>query len=157
MKKVNKILATFGMLLLASCGFKVLDNSANNNFSIKEINTSGEGRINYRIKNYINLNTNNNSENYLVINLDTVKEKIIKEKNINNKIIKYQVLLKTSVELIEINKGKKIRFNKMSSGDFLIANIYSTTINNEKKLVDDLSKELSEEILAEITLKLNDF
>ena len=94
--------------------------------------------------------------NYLVINLNTVKEKIVKEKNINNKIIKYQIVLKTSVEFIEISKGKKIKFNKMSSGDFLVANIYSTTINNEKKLVNNLSKELSEEILAEITLKLND-
>ena len=41
-------------------------------------------------------------------------------------------------------------------GDFIAADSYSTTINNEKKIVNDLIERLSENILDEIVIKLND-
>ena len=40
-------------LFTTSCGFKVLDKSENNNFSVQEIRSSGEIRINFKIKNNI--------------------------------------------------------------------------------------------------------
>ena len=41
-------------------------------------------------------------------------------------------------------------------GDYTAGDNYSTTINTEKKIVDDLVDNLSEEILDEIVIRLND-
>ena len=85
-------------LLTTNCGFKVLDKSKNNNFSIQEVRTSGEMRINYKIKNNILINSKEASENQVVINLNTKKIKNIKEKNIKNEITKYEIFLISKVE-----------------------------------------------------------
>ncbi|MDC3127865.1 hypothetical protein OA498_04310, partial [Candidatus Pelagibacter bacterium] len=83
--------------VLTSCGFKVLDKSKNNNFSVQEVRSSGEIRINHKIKNNILVNSKETSENQIIISLDTKKNKIIKEKNIKNEITKYQISLESNV------------------------------------------------------------
>ena len=39
------------LLVLSNCGFKVLHQNAGNNFNIKEVYSSGDKKINYKIKN----------------------------------------------------------------------------------------------------------
>ncbi len=142
--------------LLTNCGFKVLDKSKNNNFSVQEVRSSGEIRINHKIKNNILVNSKETSENQVIISLNTKKNKRIKEKNIKNEITKYQISLESNVKFFLINGNIKASFNKSVTGDFIAADSYSTTINNEKKIVDNLIESLSEKILDEIVLKLND-
>ena len=142
-------------LLTTSCGFKVLNKSENINFSI-QIRTSGEMRINHKIKNNILINSKENSENQVVINLSTKKNKSIKEKNIKNEITKYQISLISNVEFFLIKGDTRTSFRKTAVGDYTAGDNYSTTINNEKKIVDDLVENLSEEILDEIVIRLND-
>ena len=144
------------LLLNTSCGFKVLDKSKNNNFSIQEVRSSGEIRINYKIKNNILRNSRETSKNQVVLTLDTKKIKSIKEKNIKNEITKYQVSLVADIKFFLINSDIKSNFNKSVVGDYTAGTNYSTTINNEKKIVDDLIENLSEKILDEIDLRLND-
>ena len=86
------------LTLMTNCGFKVLDKSKNNNFTIKEIRSSGEIRINHKIKNNILINSKENSENQMIISLNTKKIKTIKERNIKNEITKYQISLISNVE-----------------------------------------------------------
>ena len=38
-------------MMLSSCGFKVLNKSELSNFNVKELITSGDKRINYKIRN----------------------------------------------------------------------------------------------------------
>ena len=46
--------------------------------------------------------------------------------------------------------------NKTTSGTFDVAKNYSQTIDNEKKLINQLSNKLSEEINRELLIKIND-
>tara|TARA_B100001057_G_C22779338_1_gene922990 strand:+ start:643 stop:1116 length:474 start_codon:yes stop_codon:yes gene_type:complete len=155
--KIKIILSFFAIFFLTSnCGFKVLDKSKNNNFSIKEIRTSGEIRINYKIKNNLLVNSKKTSENQIVITLNTKKNKSIKEKNIKNEITKYQISLVSQLELFLIKGDTRTNFSKSVVGDYTASDSYSTTINNEKKIVEDLVENLSEKILDEISLRLND-
>ena len=135
---------------------KVLDKSKDNNFSVQEVRSSGEIRINHKIKNNILVNSKDTSENQIIINLNTKKIKNIKEKNIKNEITKYQITLTSNIEFLLIQDDFKTSFNKTVTGDFIAADSYSTTINNEKKIVNSLIESLSEEILDEIVAKLND-
>ena len=139
-----------------SCGFKIIDKTEFNNFSIKNITTTGDKRINFKIRNDLMMQSLDDNTNSLTIDLKSEKIKTIKEKNIKNEITKYQILIKTEVEFNLIGESSDYRVSVSSSGDYVVAESYSTTLSNEKELIDDLVKGLSEKILSEINLKLND-
>ena len=142
-------------IALSNCGFKVLDN-LESNFSIREINTSGDKRINFKIKNDLIIDYPNNSTNNLILTLDTKKTKRIKEKNIKNEINKYEISIICSIELTFLEKSTKHKFTVSSNGDYLAADKYSTTIQNEKRLIEDLTNDLSDKIRNKINLISND-
>ena len=152
---IIKYSLVFLFIVLSSCGFKVLDN-LESNFSIREINTSGDKRINFKIKNDLIIDYSSNSTNNLIITLDTKKTKQIKEKNIKNEITKYEVTLVSSIELNFLEKNIKDNFTVSSNGDYLAADKYSTTIQNEKRLIENLTNDLSDKIKNRINLITND-
>ena len=53
MKKI--ILIIFVLTLLNNCGFKIAENKELREYLITEINTYGDGRINYQIKKLLNI------------------------------------------------------------------------------------------------------
>ena len=155
-QKFTKYLLFLGLFLTLNCGYKVINESENNNFSIKEIRTAGDKRINFKIKNNLLTYSTKNNQNILLINLITKKNKNVKEKNIKNEITKYQILINVSVKFKLVNADKDEIINLSSQGDYLVDESYSTTLNNEKKLIDNLVENISEKIIKKISLKLDD-
>ena len=157
MKKI--ITKSFFFILLFStvnCGFKVINETERNDFSIQEIKTTGDKRINFKIKNNLLNSARKNNENTLYINLVTTKTKSIKEKNIKNEITKYEISLNVNVRFRLINSDTNHEINLTYIGTYLVVSSYTTTLNNEKKIVDDLIENISDKILKKISLKLND-
>ena len=76
----NKIIIVSFFIFLASCGFKVVDRNELLNFYISEITTSGDKRINYKIKNKLSHFDNINKEKNIKLELKTKKIKSVKEK-----------------------------------------------------------------------------
>ena len=143
-------------LLTVNCGFKVINESERSQFSIQEIKTTGDKRINFKIKNnLLNLSKKDN-ENVISLSVDTKKTKNIKEKNIKNEVTKYEISLNVSINFKVINSGIDYKINLSNNGSYLVDDSYSTTLNNEKKLIDDLIENMSEKIQKKISLKLND-
>jgi hypothetical protein len=134
----------------------VINESEKNEFSIENIKTSGDKRINLKIKNDLLNYSKKNNQNVLFIDLKTKKTKNIKEKNIKNEITKYEIILNANVKFNLINSDVIYRINLSNNGNYLVDDSYSTTLNNEKKLIDDLIENMSEKILKKIILKLND-
>ena len=156
MKKYSKIFVTFFLfILLANCGFKVVKNLKELNFNITEIVTKGDERTNFKIKNTILSKSKNDSENLISLVLDSNKTKTIKEKNINNSITKYEIIIATKVSY-KINNNEKNDFEKIKTGIFNVSDKYSQTINNEKNLVKLLTSELSAEIINELIRSSNE-
>ena len=92
MNKLNIFAYVLIVFLLAGCGFKILDQNQLKNYKILEIRESGDKKTNFFIKNKLyNLLNSNNSTNELVINIETYKDKAIKEKNKKNQITKYNI------------------------------------------------------------------
>jgi outer membrane lipopolysaccharide assembly protein LptE/RlpB len=154
---INKSLLIFLFFIISNCGYKILDNLETNNFNIKEISTSGDKRVNFKIKNSLIVDSSKNRTNNLIIELDTKKIKKIKEKNIKNEITKYKISLISNIKLNFLEKNQEHKFSITSSGDYLAANKYSTTIKNEKRLIEDLTNDLSNKIKNKINLITNDF
>jgi hypothetical protein len=122
-----------------------------------EIRTSGDKRINFKIKNTLIVNSSKNKKNSLIMELDTKKIKQIKEKNIKNEITKYEISLKSNIKLSFLDNNKKKEFDIVSIGDYSVADKYSTTLNNEKRIIEDLTNDLTKKITNKINLLLNDF
>jgi len=155
MKKI--ILIIFLLTSLNNCGFKIAEKKELKGYLISKIDTYGEGRINYKIKNLLNTkSTTANNDKKLKITLNTNKEKNIKEKNINNEITKYQMIVTTKVNYEDTSQELSGNFTINVSGEYKVLEKHVQTINNEKKLQKNLANEIAERILEELGDKLND-
>ena len=152
MKKLIAILLT---LVLTGCGFKVVQNSSFNNFSISDIITEGDKRINFRLKNKLSSASTESVNKLIQISLKTNKDKQVKERNIKNEITKYQIKITVNVTCTEISNGSEFEFSKSKTGDYSVSNQYSRTLSNEKKLVELLTNNIADQILNELITKLN--
>jgi len=158
MHPIKIFIVSFLFLVLTQCGFKVLDKSELKKYKISLIETSGDKKINFLIKNDLMSNIQNNISNEeIIIKINSEKNKAIKEKNINNQITKYEISLNTQVEVIFIkeNLNKLMSFN--ISGDYDVGDNHSTTINNQNNLERLLTSKISAQIINKLSLIVNDF
>ena len=155
MKNLKLITIAISIILLTGCGFKIIDKRELLNFNIKEISTNGDKRINFELKNKLSDYNDTNSSKVIKIELDTKKTKSIKEKNISNEITKYQIKVVVNVKLIKIDNTNDLEFTIEREGDYVVADKFSQTLNNEKKLIRNISEEIYEDIIGEIINKLN--
>ena len=155
MKKILVFLILF-VFLTTSCGFKPVNKLGNRNFDIVEISTTGEKRVNYKLKRKLLFNKTENSKKLFKIDINTKKDKIIKEKNIKNEVTKYEIKITASVKINEISKTNIQEFTVVDMGFFNVKNLYTQTINNEKRLVDLLADKIAEKIFYEISNRVND-
>lgn len=156
-KNINRFILMLFFLTTSSCGYKVLNTTEIANLNIKEFNTYGNKRINFKIKNNLMLKSSKDKKNNLTITLNTKKSKEIKEKNIENEITKYKISITSEVILnfIEINRQQKFSIN--ATGDFLVGDKYSETLTNEKRLVEDLTDDISDQIKKKMFIIFDDF
>ena len=63
-----------------SCGFKIIDKTEFNNFSIKNITTTGDKRINFKIRNDLMMQSLDDNTNSLTIDLKSEKLRLLKKK-----------------------------------------------------------------------------
>ena len=141
---------------MTSCGFKVVKVSDYTNFKIVKIETNGERRINYKLRNKLLLNTKNEKAKKSVsLILNTSKNKIVKEKNINNEITKYSIIVNVNVNFETINNLKLTNFSINKSGEYDVDTQYTQTLNNEKKAIDLITEDIANEILEQLAGILN--
>ena len=150
MKNLKLITIAISLILLTGCGFKVIDKRELLNFNIKEISTNGDKRINFELKNKLSDYNDTNSSKVIKIELDTKKTKSIKEKNISNEITKYQIKVIVNVKLIKTDNTNNLEFTIEREGDYVVADKFSQTLNNEKKLIRNITEKISESIIGEI-------
>ena len=155
MKNLKLITIAISLILITGCGFKIIDKRELLNFNIKEISTNGDKRINFELKNKLSDYNDINSSKVIKIELDTKKTKSIKEKNISNEITKYQIKVLVNVKLIKTDNTNNLEFTIEREGDYVVADKFSQTLNNEKKLIRNITEKISESIIAEIINKLN--
>ena len=153
---IAKFCLIFIFIIFTSCGYKILDNQGSEDFNIKEIKTSGDSRINFKIKNSLIINSSESKVQSIIMELYTEKNKEVKEKNIKNQITKYQISLTSYIKLNFSENNKKEEFNIVSTGDYQVSDKYSATLKNEKRLIDDLTNDISDKIKKRINLILND-
>jgi hypothetical protein len=154
MNKYNiKFLSILSILFfLSGCGFSKVSTLTAANFSIRSIEIEGEKKIGSLIKNELVLYTEKNSENLLDLKLMISKNKSIKEKDIKNKITKYELTISASMTTKNIKSNKEKSSNFSTSSFYEVDKKYSKTLKNEKDLIKNLSERISKEIFRELSL-----
>ena len=150
-----KILLILLILITTQCGFEVYNKSDLINFDIINISSSGNKIINYKIINKLNSINTEKNENLVELEIISKKNKIIKEKNIKNEITKYQLTISVDVIVKSIENRKEKFFAIEKSGFYNAGKKYSSTLNNEKKLIETLVNSLFDEIFDELIAKVN--
>tara|TARA_B100001059_G_C17778067_1_gene552456 strand:+ start:144 stop:611 length:468 start_codon:yes stop_codon:yes gene_type:complete len=153
----NLIILFIILITLQSCGFKMVDQDNLGNFYIVEIETSGEKRVNHKIKNKLLFTSNDNTRNKINVKINTKRVKNIKEKNIKNEVTKYNLTLVSTIEYEDVNTKIKNAFTLSQNGNYGVSTQNSKTINSEKKLLDLLTEKISDQITRELILRLDDY
>ena len=141
-------------IVLFSCGYNVVNKSINN-LNILDISTTGEQKINYKIKNKILLNSSDSGKNSISLSINTTKKKIIKDKNINNEIVKYEIQITTNVTYSLLGQIKEGSFTLNEFGDYSVDKKRITSLNNEKKLTNRLTNDIIDKILIRLSKEIN--
>jgi len=154
----RKILTIFtALILLTSCGFKVIDKTSSLKYAIKNIESEGDKKVNFFIKNnLIKKFSSGYTNDYVDIKILSNKKRAIKEKNIKNQITKYNISISTKVEIVFANKNIKKIININENGDYDVNNNKSVTTNNQNNLEKHLARKISKQITDKIIFIIND-
>ena len=150
-----KIIITSLLLILNSCGYKIVNQNYFKNYKILEINVTGDKRVAYLIRNKLNTGNQSGAKS-IKLDINTKKIKNIKEKNIQNEITKYEITISTEISFYLLENGLSGKFSISKNGDYFIEDKYSDTLNNEKKLVKNLVNDISEQILRNLQIKIDE-
>ena len=159
MKSHIKIIFFFLILTATTnCGFKVLDKDKLLNLKIQNIETSGDKKTVFLIRNNLQkIFTKNQGNEKIILNIKTDKNKKIKEKNLKNQITKYEITLNTNILIKFIDRGTNKDFLISVNGSYDVADNHTSTINNQNNLEKKLSKNSADQIINFLIMKINDY
>ena len=153
-KKINLTVLTL-YIFLSGCGFKPLTMNNVNNISLINLEMTGNKIINFRVGNYLKqtLNYNKNNPNKIIVEINSKKERSIKEKNDKNEITKYNLIIISEVKVNVLENNTNFSFTLKKLNEYKVDSQYSITIQNEKKATNELLNVLAQDITKNIVLK----
>ncbi len=154
--RINLYFSLILLIVISNCGYQVVDKKKLQTFNILEINTKGEKRINFKLKNKLLSFKKENGKELIILDINSKKTKSIKDKNIKNQITKYQIDLDIEVSYRKANQSKVNNFSIKQNGAYDVSSQHSQTLNNEKKLIDLLINNISEKIIDQLIVNFND-
>ena len=80
------------------------------------------------------------------------KNESIKEKNIQNKVTKYNIELSADVRIIDLNKANEILRTFSANQIYSVEDSYSNTVNNSKEANNSLIEKIANEILDQLRI-----
>ena len=107
------------------------------------------------LKSKLKLN-NEKSDKSIKLSVIIDKTKNIREKNIKNEITKYQISITVKTDYYLIEENKSGNFLLSVTGDHNVSSRYRETLNNEKKLINSLMADISEQLFKDLLINLND-
>ena len=121
-------------------------------FYVQEFEVTGETRESFIIQKKIQRFSNKDSKNKIKIKIDLVKNKTVQEKNIQNKVTKYNLSLSASVKIIELSTNKEFKRKFTANQTYNVEESYSNTVNNSKIANNSLIDTIVDEILDQLRI-----
>jgi hypothetical protein len=140
-------------MFLSSCGYEAIHSKKNAikyNFSIQEINFSGDRDINLKIKEKLNNYISNKKDKNFILKISSASNKVISSKNISGNATSYKNTITINVEALMNNKLKS---------SFMIVESFNYNNNSNKidlkKYEREIIRNLSETAANNVIFKLS--
>ena len=148
----KKILILF-LLLLSSCGYEAIyskKNSSNYIFSISDLSFVGDKTVNLKIKEKLNIFTQNKKDKDLVIKISSTSKKIILARNTAGDATSFKNVISINVDVLMNDKFKN---NFVILESFNYNNISNKF--NLKRYEKEIKKNLAETASDKLIFKLS--
>lgn len=141
--------------LLTSCSYEKMNSADKKRFHVVEIDIEADRRTRFIVQKKINRFSNEQSANKVKIFIEINKSRKIQEKNMQNKVTRYQLSLSAKVLITDLVKSEKFKRSLSTSQTYDVAERYSDTLNNEKNTNSNLIDSIVEEILEQLKIIYN--
>ena len=153
-KLYKTLLCSFFLLFLSflsSCGYQSLLNEISKKFGIKSFNIEGNKRLGQILKN--NLVSSKNKSNNLILNINAKKDRSIVHKDSTGKIIEYNLKISLDLTATESVSRREVLSKTFSlDSNYKASDLYTDTLNREKKIVNELIESIASQILIDLSL-----
>ena len=154
-KKLKYVIPIFIVLLTNSCSYQKMNLVDQKKFEIKEFEIIGDARESFIVQKKIQRFSNKNSDNKVKLLVKLKKNKTIQEKNIQNKVTKYNLNLSANVSIIDLNTTKEVKRKFTASQVYNVDDSYSDTVENFKDANNSLIDKIIDEILDQLRIYYN--
>ena len=89
------------------------------------------------------------------MSVDLIKSREIQEKNIQNKVTKYNLSLSAKIVVIDLSSSKKFQRSFSTKQTYDVVDKYSNTLDNEKSANNALINKVVNEILEQLRILYN--
>ena len=158
MKKNLKLLNFFILfsftIILFGCGYEPLLGEKYQIYGIEKTNVTGDRRLGQILIN--NLTVSKTKEKKAILNVNASKSKSVSDRSKAGKIKEYTVDVNFDVELLDsVNRNVLVKKQYIRSGTYNASVLHLDTLNSEKKIVNNLTKSVAEQIMNELGLIQN--
>ena len=158
MKKNLKLLNFFILfsftIILFGCGYEPLLGEKYQIYGIEKTNVTGDRRLGQILIN--NLTVSKTKEKKAILNVNASKAKSVSDRSKAGKIKEYTVDVSFDVELLDSgNRNVLVKKQYIRSGTYNASVLHLDTLNSEKKIVNNLTKSVAEQIMNELGLIQN--
>ena len=140
------------IFFVTACSYQKMNSINQQKFFIQEFEINGDTRESFVIQKKIKRFSNKDSANKIKIYINLTKGKTIKEKNIQNKVTKYNLSLSADVKIVELNTAREIKRTFVANQTYDVDDNYSNTVNNLKAASNTLIDRIIDEILDQLRI-----
>ena len=155
MNKIKTIFVIPFLLVIffvTACSYQKMNSIDQKKIFIQEFEINGDTRESFVIQKKIKRFSNKDSANKVKIYINLTKGKTIKEKNIQNKVTKYNLSLSADVKIVELNTAREIKRTFVANQTYDVDDNYSNTVNNLKAASNTLIDRIIDEILDQLRI-----
>ena len=140
------------IFFVTACSYQKMNSIDQKKIFIQEFEINGDTRETFVIQKKIKRFSNKDSANKVKIYINLTKGKTIKEKNIQNKVTKYNLSLSADVKIVELNTAREIKRTFVANQTYDVDDNYSNTVNNLKAASNTLIDRIIDEILDQLRI-----
>ena len=137
---------------VTACSYQKMNSINQKKIFIQEFEINGDTRESFIIQKKIKRFSNKDSVNKIKIYINLTKGKSVKEKNIQNKVTKYNLSLSADVKIVELNTAREIKRTFVANQTYDVDDNYSNTVDNLKAASNTLIDRIIDEILDQLRI-----
>ena len=137
---------------VTACSYQKMNSINQKKIFIQEFEINGDTRESFIIQKKIKRFSNKDSVNKIKIYINLTKGKNVKEKNIQNKVTKYNLSLSADVKIVELNTAREIKRTFVANQTYDVDDNYSNTVDNLKAASNTLIDRIIDEILDQLRI-----